>query len=163
MSTVTVKQAKRPKPKWRKMSPLSYFVLGVVGFVSIFPFYWMVIVASNGNEEVSKEVPTLLIGPRLFEVIGHVFEANEYFGISMWNTVFVGTIVAAAQVFFSSIAGFAFAMVREGAGQRLHVVLVEVTRHANAKPGGTALRRVAFPTLERARVVAIGAVHAQGR
>lgn len=109
MSTVTVKQAKRPKPRWRKMSPLSYFVLALVGFVSIFPFYWMVIVASNGNEEVSKEVPTLLIGPRLFEVIGHVFEANEYFGISMWNTVFVGTIVAAAQVFFSSIAGFAFA------------------------------------------------------
>ena len=109
MSTVTVKQVKRPKPRWRKMSPLSYFVLAVVGFVSIFPFYWMVIVASNGNEEVSKEVPTLLIGPRLFEVIGHVFEANEYFGISMWNTVFVGTIVAAAQVFFSSIAGFAFA------------------------------------------------------
>jgi len=109
VSTVTVKQAKRPKPRWRKMSPFSYFVLAVVGFVSIFPFYWMVIVASNGNEEVSKEVPTLLIGPRLFEVIGHVFEANEYFGISMWNTVFVGTIVAAAQVFFSSIAGFAFA------------------------------------------------------
>jgi cellobiose transport system permease protein len=69
----------------------------------------MVIVASNGNEEVSKETPTLLIGPRLFEVIGHVFEANEYFGVSMLNTIFVGTVVAAAQVFFSSIAGFAFA------------------------------------------------------
>jgi len=104
-----MKFKKRPKPKWRKMSPLSYLTLGLVGFISIFPFYWMVIVASNGNEEVSKEVPTLLIGPRLFEVIGHVFEANEYFGISMWNTVFVGTIVAAAQVFFSSVAGFAFA------------------------------------------------------
>ena len=109
MSTEVTKFKKRPKPKWRKMSPLSYLTLGLVGFISIFPFYWMVIVASNGNEEVSKEVPTLLIGPRLFEVIGHVFEANEYFGISMWNTVFVGTIVAAAQVFFSSVAGFAFA------------------------------------------------------
>ena len=91
------------------MSPLSYITLGLVGFISVFPFYWMVIVASNGNDEISKETPTLLIGPRLPEVIGHVFEANEYFGVSMWNTVFVGTIVAAAQVFFSSVAGFAFA------------------------------------------------------
>ena len=100
---------KRKKPRWRKMSPLSYILLTLVGFISVFPFYWMVIVASNGNEEISKETPSLLIGPRLGEVIGHVFEANEYFGVSMWNTVFVGTIVAAAQVFFSSVAGFAFA------------------------------------------------------
>ncbi|MEY4276137.1 MAG: hypothetical protein RIS26_600 [Actinomycetota bacterium] len=103
------KPQKRKKPRWRKMSPLSYLVLILVGFVSVFPFYWMIIVASNGNDEISKETPTLLIGPRLFEVIGHVFEANEYFGVSMWNTVFVGTVVSAAQVFFSSIAGFAFA------------------------------------------------------
>ena len=104
-----MKAPKRKVPRWRKMSPLSYATLALVGFISVFPFYWMVIVASNGNEEISKEVPTLLIGPRLFEVIGHVFDANEYFGIAMWNTVFVGTIVAAAQVFFSSVAGFAFA------------------------------------------------------
>lgn len=100
---------KRKVPRWRKMNPMSYIVLALVGFISIFPFYWMVIVASNGNDEISKETPTLLIGPRLFEVIGHVFEANEYFGVSMWNTAFVGTIVAAAQVFFCSVAGFAFA------------------------------------------------------
>ena len=109
LGEVVVKAPKRKVPRWRKMSPLSYILLTLVGFISVFPFYWMVIVASNGNEEISKEVPTLIIGPRLFEVIGHVFEANEYFGISMWNTVFVGTIVAAAQVFFSSVAGFAFA------------------------------------------------------
>lgn len=114
MSTLDINDAgavgqKRKIPRWRKMSPLSYFTLALVGFISVFPFYWMVIVASNGNEEISKETPSLLIGPRLFEVIGHVFEANEYFGVSMWNTVFVGTIVAAAQVFFSSVAGFAFA------------------------------------------------------
>ena len=114
MSTLNINDAdlkapKRKVPRWRKMSPLSYITLGLVGFISVFPFYWMVIVASNGNDEISKETPTLLIGPRLPEVIGHVFEANEYFGVSMWNTVFVGTIVAAAQVFFSSVAGFAFA------------------------------------------------------
>jgi cellobiose transport system permease protein len=109
MDQVPVTFPKRKKPRWQKMSPLSYITLTLVGFISVFPFYWMVIVASNGNEEISKETPSLLIGPRLFEVLGNVFVANEFFGAAMWNTVFVGTIVAAAQVFFSSVAGFAFA------------------------------------------------------
>ena len=114
MSTLTKEQPvkklpRRRKPRWRKMSPVSYLILTLVGFVSVFPFYWMIIVASNGNGEVSKETPTLMIGPRLFTVIGHVFKANPLFGAAMWNTVFVGTVVAAAQVFFSSVAGFAFA------------------------------------------------------
>lgn len=97
------------KPRWRRMSKASYVVLVVAGILSAFPFYWMIIVASNGNEEISKETPTLTVGPRLPEVLGYVFEANPLFGVSMWNTFFVGTIVAVAQVFFSSIAGFAFA------------------------------------------------------
>lgn len=116
-------QKKRKKPKWQKMSPLSYIALTLIGFISIFPFYWMVIVASNGNEEISKETPTLLIGPRLPEVLGNVFKANEYFGVSMWNTVFVGTIVAAAQVLFSSVAGFAFAKLNFK-GRKFMVVFV---------------------------------------
>ncbi|MEY4554276.1 MAG: hypothetical protein RL197_703, partial [Actinomycetota bacterium] len=100
---------KRKKPRWRRMSPMSYMLLALIGFISIFPFYWMVVVASNGNDEISKETPTLTIGPRLGEILGSVFEANEFFGLAMWNTVLVGTIVSAAQVFFSSVAGFAFA------------------------------------------------------
>lgn len=114
MSTLKIEQAaptypKRKKPRWRRMSPMSYLLLALIGFISIFPFYWMIVVASNGNDEISKETPTLTIGPRLGEILGSVFEANEFFGLAMWNTVFVGTIVSAAQVFFSSVAGFAFA------------------------------------------------------
>ena len=86
----------------------------------------MIVVASNGNEEVSKEVPTLIIGPRLFELLGHVFDANPLFGVSMWNTFFVGTIVAAAQVLFCSIAGFAFAKLNFK-GRKLMVLFVVAT------------------------------------
>lgn len=109
MDQVPPKIQKRKKPRWRRMSPMSYLLLALIGFISIFPFYWMVVVASNGNDEIAKETPTLTIGPRLGEILGSVFEANAFFGLAMWNTVLVGTIVSAAQVFFSSVAGFAFA------------------------------------------------------
>ncbi len=53
-----MKLARRRTPRWRKMSPASYITLALVALLSVFPFYWMFIVASNGNEEVSKVPPT---------------------------------------------------------------------------------------------------------
>ena len=99
----------RRKDHWRKVSPLSYVVLVITALLSAFPFYWMYVVASNGNEAISKNPPTLAPGDRFFTLIGHVFEAAPTFGLSIWNTVVVGTLIAVAQVFFSAIAGFAFA------------------------------------------------------
>jgi cellobiose transport system permease protein len=99
----------RDKSRWRKVSPWSYLVLIFMIVVSAFPFYWMYIVASNGNEEISKNPPTLVPGDRFLTLIGHVFEAAPTFGISIWNTVVVGTVISVAQVVFSALAGFAFA------------------------------------------------------
>jgi len=97
------------KTRWRKVSPWSYIALSVMVIISAFPFYWMYIVASNGNEEISKNPPTLVPGDRFLTLMGHVFEAAPTFGISIWNTIFVGTVISVAQVVFSAIAGFAFA------------------------------------------------------
>jgi len=118
-----LKLKRRRTPRWRKMSLASYLTLAGVALLSVFPFYWMYIVASNGNEEVSKVPPTLVPGPRFPEVISDVFTANPFFGWSLFNTVFVGTVVAVAQVFFSSIAGFAFAKLNFK-GRKLMVVFV---------------------------------------
>jgi cellobiose transport system permease protein len=99
----------RNRDHWRRVSPMSYLVLVITAALSAFPFYWMYVVASNGNEAISKNPPTLTPGNRFFTLIGHVFEASPTFGISIWNTIFVGTLIAVAQVLFSAIAGFAFA------------------------------------------------------
>ncbi|NDH65759.1 MAG: carbohydrate ABC transporter permease [Microbacteriaceae bacterium] len=79
-----------------------------MALLSMFPFYWMFIVASNGTEEVSKIPPALLPGPRFWTVIQHVYEVID-FNVALWNTFVVGMIVAVAQVLFSALAGFAFA------------------------------------------------------
>jgi cellobiose transport system permease protein len=86
----------------------------------------MFIVASNGTDEISKIPPTLVPGPRFFTVISNVYEVLPSFNQALLNTVYVGTIVAVAQVFFSAIAGFAFAKLNFK-GQRFMVLFVILT------------------------------------
>jgi cellobiose transport system permease protein len=114
------------KPKWHKMSVGGYIALIITTLLSIFPFYWMFIVASNGTDEISKIPPTLLPGPRFFTVVSHVYEALPQFNQALLNSFYVGTSVALAQVFFSAIAGFAFAKLNFK-GQRFMVLFVVLT------------------------------------
>jgi len=114
------------RPKWQKMSIWGYVALIITTLLSIFPFYWMFIVASNGTDEISKIPPTLLPGPRFFTVINNVYEALPQFNQALINTFYVGTVVALAQVFFSAIAGFAFAKLNFR-GQRFMVLFVILT------------------------------------
>lgn len=99
---------KRNKGIKKKLSPLSYLLLGFMGFISLFPFYWMFVVASSGSDEISKIPPSIVPGPRFFKVMADVYAAVP-FNQALLNTLFVGLVVATAQVFFCGIAGFAFA------------------------------------------------------
>ncbi|MEI6405318.1 MAG: carbohydrate ABC transporter permease [Actinomycetes bacterium] len=92
----------------RKISPFTYVALGVMTFISAFPFYWMFVVASNGSDEISKIPPSLKPGTHFPQMMSAVYEAVP-FNRSLLNTFMVAIIIAVSQVFFSSLAGFAFA------------------------------------------------------
>jgi cellobiose transport system permease protein len=97
-------------PKWQRTSPLSYVALALITFLSIFPFYWMFVVSSNTNAEVSKSPPSLIPGGRFLIVAEKVLNAEGvYFNTALMNTFIVGIAIAVAQVVFSAFAGFAFA------------------------------------------------------
>ena len=97
-------------PKWQRTSPLSYVALALITFLSIFPFYWMFVVSSNTNAEISKSPPSLIPGGRFLIVAEKVLNAEGvYFNTALMNTFIVGISVAVAQVVFSAFAGFAFA------------------------------------------------------
>lgn len=102
------KLPRRRRPKWQKVGLGGYIALTIMALLSMFPFYWMFIVASNGTEEVSKIPPTMIPGPRFFTVIENVYKVVD-FNVALMNTVIVGTVVAVAQVLFSALSGFAFA------------------------------------------------------
>ena len=97
-------------PKWQRTSPLSYVALALITFLSIFPFYWMFVVSSNTNAEISKSPPSLIPVGRFLIVAEKVLSAEGvYFNTALMNTFIVGISVAVAQVVFSAFAGFAFA------------------------------------------------------
>jgi cellobiose transport system permease protein len=97
-------------PKWQRTSPLSYVMLALITFLSIFPFYWMFVVSSNTNAEISKSPPSLIPGGRFLIVAEKVLNAEGvYFNTALMNTFIVGIAIAVAQVIFSAFAGFAFA------------------------------------------------------
>jgi len=97
-------------PKWQRTSPFSYLALALITFLSIFPFYWMFVVSSNTNAEISKSPPSLVPGGRFLIVAEKVLNAEGvYFGTALMNTFIVGVSIAVAQVVFSAFAGFAFA------------------------------------------------------
>jgi len=97
-------------PKWQRSSPFSYLALALITFLSIFPFYWMFVVASNTNAEISKSPPSLIPGGRFLIVTQKVLSAEGvYFNSALMNTFIVGISIAVAQVVFSAFAGFAFA------------------------------------------------------
>jgi cellobiose transport system permease protein len=127
MNTTTAKlkpMAKlfRRKPKSRRMSLVGYIILATVTFASVFPFYWMFVVASNGSDEISKNPPTLIPGGNFFKVVADVYSVVP-FNRALLNTLLVGTVVAIAQVFFSALAGFAFAKLNFK-GRRFMVLFV---------------------------------------
>jgi cellobiose transport system permease protein len=97
-------------PRWQRTSPLSYVMLALITFLSIFPFYWMFVVSSNTNAEISKSPPSLIPGGRFLIVAQKVLSAEGvYFNSALMNTFIVGISIAVAQVVFSAFAGFAFA------------------------------------------------------
>ena len=112
----------RRKPKGRRMSIVGYLILSLITFASVFPFYWMFVVASNGSEEISKNPPTLIPGGNFFKVVADVYSVVP-FNRALLNTFIVGTVVALAQVFFSALAGFAFAKLNFK-GRRFMVLFV---------------------------------------
>jgi cellobiose transport system permease protein len=97
-------------PRWQRVSFLNYVMLLLIMLLSVFPFYWMFVVSSNTDAEISKSPPSLIPGPRFMEVVRKVLTAEGvYFSQALINTFIVGIAIAVAQVFFSAIAGFAFA------------------------------------------------------
>jgi cellobiose transport system permease protein len=97
---------------WRT-SPLTYLTLLVAIVLSIFPLYFMVVGATQSNDTIFKMPPPMVPGGRLLQNLSAVFanpDANVAKGLL--NSVIISGCVTLSVVFFSSLAGFAFAKLR---------------------------------------------------
>ncbi|WP_206061763.1 carbohydrate ABC transporter permease [Nonomuraea basaltis] len=79
---------------------------GVV--ISLFPFYWTAVMATNTTRDMYTVPPKLSPGPELFTNIGRLLTNIDFFG-SMLNTLTVACSVTVLVLFFDSLAAFTFA------------------------------------------------------
>jgi len=113
--------------RFHNAGPLTYVFLIVVAAASLFPLYWSLVVASHDNSAVAAYPPVLTPGHELWHNIRRLFDSGEV-NVSFWTALLNSTIVAAsvtaAVVFFSALAGFAFAKLRFRGRRALMLTIV---------------------------------------
>jgi cellobiose transport system permease protein len=107
--------------------PLTYAVLVLASVASIFPLYWSFVVASHDNSAVSAYPPVLTPGGQLWHNLSRLFnsgEVNVNFWTALLNSAIVAGVVTASVVFFSALAGYAFAKLRFRGRKALMVTVI---------------------------------------
>ncbi|MGC1214193.1 MAG: carbohydrate ABC transporter permease [Micromonospora sp.] len=104
---------------------LTYVALTLTAVLSIFPIYWMFVVASKTSDAMGQVPPPVVPGGNLGANIAKLFENTDaYFLSGLINSAIVASTVTVSVVFFSTLAGFAFAKLRFRGRNALLLVIV---------------------------------------
>jgi cellobiose transport system permease protein len=96
-----------------KTSPLTYIALVLGVLASIYPFYYMFVIATRSLDAINSVPPPFTPGGSFGDNFGRVLDndaANFLKGIV--NSVIVSTVVTFSVVLTGTLAGFAFAKLR---------------------------------------------------
>ncbi len=85
-----------------------YFVVALGAFLTLAPFVWMILSSFKNSTEIFSYPPTLLPDAWRASNYAKLF-AERPFGTWYLNSILVAGISTTAVLFFSSLAGFAFA------------------------------------------------------
>lgn len=88
-----------------------HVVLAIGVLVSFFPFYWMIVMATNTTADIYRYPPRLIPGTHLRDNISRLLDNIDFFG-SMFNTVVVACTTTVLVLFVDSLAAFTFAKYR---------------------------------------------------
>lgn len=88
-----------------------YVVLVIAVLVSVFPFYWIFVVASNTSAVTSQVPPRVIPGPNFITNASEAI-SRVPFTRALINSFVVATVTTISSVFFGTLAGFAFAKMR---------------------------------------------------
>lgn len=98
----------RQRPGW-----LAYGFLTAVLLGSVFPLYWSFLIGSGDATTITRQdMPWWPGGNFLTNAAAVLSNDSVNFWRAIGNSIIVSTVVAAAVVFFSTLAGYAFAKLR---------------------------------------------------
>jgi lactose/L-arabinose transport system permease protein len=100
---------------------ITYIGLSLAAFLSVFPFLWMLIGATNTSPDIIKGKAS--IGEALFENIHTLFTTTEVVR-GFWNSAYIALIGTLLTLAVSSLAGYGFEIFRSKARERVFGLLL---------------------------------------
>lgn len=91
------------RPRWWTYAILAVFIAG-----SVFPLYWSFVIGSRTSGAAQSKTPVLTPGGNFLSNAEKVFDTIPFWH-SLANSALVSVIVTISVVFFSTLAGYAFA------------------------------------------------------
>lgn len=99
----------------------TYLILSLAAFVSIFPFFWMLVGATNTNADIIRGKATP--GDALWRNLG-VFFASADMPRIFFNSFFIAGVGTALTLIVSSLAGYGFEIFRSRFRERIFGVML---------------------------------------
>ena len=100
---------------------LIYVLLSIAAFLSIFPFFWMMVGATNTSAEIIKG--KAWFGGALLTNAGTFFAQVDAARI-FWNSGIIAVVATALTLLISSLAGYGFEMFRSKIRERIFGLLL---------------------------------------
>lgn len=93
-------------------TPLTRLTLVVAVGLSLFPLYWMIVIASRTNADATRFPPPLVPGGRLGDNLRTALTDGSNLVTGLVNSLIVASSVTFGVLVISTLAGFAFAKLR---------------------------------------------------
>jgi cellobiose transport system permease protein len=84
-------------------------MLGVLVFV--FPFYWLLVMATSSTAQIYSVPPRLFVGDQFFANFAKVLEGSTFLSAFI-NSVWLTVLTVAIHLFLAALAGYVFAKLR---------------------------------------------------
>lgn len=105
----------------RMKTMFKHLFLVLVSFVSIFPFYWMIVSATNTSKDIT--MGKLGFGRALFQNVTNAFQSADLFG-AFKNSVILAIVIVGVSLLICSLAGYAFVIFPGKGKDILFMVLI---------------------------------------
>ena len=89
---------------------LAYGVIAVGALIMLAPFYTMLVFATHSNSDILSMPPPAWFGDHLLANVRDLIERRPHFWASVGRSLWIAAATAALNLFFCSLAGYAFAM-----------------------------------------------------
>ena len=104
---------------------VKYAVLSVLSVVSVFPFFWMIIAATNKSVDVTKG--TLMPGTYFIENLRNLLNSDLQYVNAFKNSLIIAIVTTTLAMLVSSAAGYAFEVYKsKGRDRVFNIVLLSM-------------------------------------